>query len=27
MEFGCIEGNTDLEHYTEDKGGKAPKKR
>jgi hypothetical protein len=27
MEFGCIEGNEDLEHYTEDKGGKAPKKR
>jgi hypothetical protein len=27
MEFGCIEGNTDLEHYTEDKGGKAPRKR
>ncbi len=27
MEFGCIEGNTDLEHYTQDKGGKAPKKR
>ena len=27
MEFGCIEGNTDLEHYTVDKGGKAPKKR
>jgi hypothetical protein len=27
MEFGCIEGNVDLEHYTEDKGGKAPKKR
>ena len=27
MEFGCIEGNTDLQHYTEDKGGKAPKKR
>jgi hypothetical protein len=24
MEFGCIEGNTDLEHYTEDKGGKKP---
>jgi hypothetical protein len=24
MEFGCIEGNTDLQHYTEDKGGKAP---
>ena len=23
MEFGCIEGNQDLEHYTEDKGGKA----
>jgi hypothetical protein len=22
MEFGCIEGNQDLEHYTEDKGGK-----
>ena len=27
MEFGCIEGNTDLEHYTQDKGGKAPQKR
>jgi len=27
MEFGCIEGNVDLQHYTEDKGGKAPKKR
>jgi hypothetical protein len=27
MEFGCIEGNTDLEHYTQDKGGKAPPKR
>jgi hypothetical protein len=27
MEFGCIEGNIDLQHYTEDKGGKAPKKR
>lgn len=27
MEFGCIEGNEDLQHYTEDKGGKAPKKR
>lgn len=23
MEFACIEGNRDLEHYTEDKGGKA----
>jgi hypothetical protein len=23
MEFGCIEGNKDLQHYTEDKGGKA----
>jgi hypothetical protein len=23
MEFGCIEGNRDIEHYTEDKGGKA----
>jgi hypothetical protein len=23
MEFACIEGNQDLEHYTEDKGGKA----
>ncbi len=23
MEFGCIEGNEDLGHYTEDKGGKA----
>jgi len=22
MEFGCIEGNEDLGHYTEDKGGK-----
>jgi hypothetical protein len=27
MEFGCIEGNEDLQHYTQDKGGKAPKKR
>ena len=27
MEYACVEGNTDLEHYTEDKGGKAPKKR
>jgi hypothetical protein len=27
MEFGCIEGNEDLAHYTEDKGGKAQKKR
>jgi hypothetical protein len=27
MEFGCIEGNEDLQHYTEDKGGKVPKKR
>jgi len=27
MEFGCIEGNEYLQHYTEDKGGKAPKKR
>jgi hypothetical protein len=27
MEFGCIEGNEDLEHYTTDKGGKAPPKR
>lgn len=27
MEFGCIEGNEDLQHYTTDKGGKAPKKR
>ena len=27
MEFGCIEGNEDLQHYTVDKGGKAPKKR
>jgi hypothetical protein len=27
MEFGCVEGNEDLQHYTEDKGGKAPKKR
>ena len=24
MEFGCVEGNEDLAHYTEDKGGKAP---
>ena len=23
MEFACIEGNQDLQHYTEDKGGKA----
>jgi len=23
MEFACIEGNRDLEHYTQDKGGKA----
>ena len=23
MEFACIEGNQDLEHYTQDKGGKA----
>ena len=23
MEFACIEGNRDLDHYTEDKGGKA----
>ncbi len=23
MEFACIEGNKDLEHYTQDKGGKA----
>ena len=22
MEFACIEGNQDLAHYTEDKGGK-----
>jgi hypothetical protein len=27
MEFGCIEGNTDLQHYTQDKGGKMPTKR
>ena len=27
MEFGCIEGNEDLQHYTVDKGGKQPKKR
>jgi hypothetical protein len=27
MEFGCIEGNEDLEHYTTDKGGKAPPRR
>jgi hypothetical protein len=27
MEFGCIEGNEDLQHYTQDKGGKAPLKR
>ncbi|HWF08478.1 MAG TPA: hypothetical protein VG297_08435 [Bryobacteraceae bacterium] len=27
MEFGCIEGNEDLQHYTEDKGGKVPRKR
>lgn len=26
MEFGCIEGNRDVSHYTEDKGGKAPLK-
>lgn len=24
MEFGCIEGNRDVGHYTQDKGGKAP---
>jgi hypothetical protein len=24
MEFGCIEGNEDLGHYTVDKGGKKP---
>jgi hypothetical protein len=23
MEFACVEGNKDLEHYTQDKGGKA----
>jgi hypothetical protein len=23
MEFACVEGNRDLEHYTQDKGGKA----
>jgi hypothetical protein len=23
MEFSCVEGNQDVEHYTEDKGGKA----
>jgi hypothetical protein len=23
MEFACIEGNQDVQHYTEDKGGKA----
>jgi hypothetical protein len=23
MEFGCIEGNRDVQHYTQDKGGKA----
>jgi hypothetical protein len=23
MEFACLEGNRDLQHYTEDKGGKA----
>ncbi len=27
MEFACLEGENDLGHYTEDKGGKAPKKR
>ncbi len=27
MEFGCIEGNEDLQHYTQTKGGKAPDKR
>ena len=27
MEFGCIEGNIDLQHYTQDKGGKMPTKR
>jgi hypothetical protein len=27
MEYGCIEGNEDLGHYTSDKGGKAEKKR
>jgi len=27
MEFGCIEGNEDLQHYTTDKGGKAAPKR
>jgi hypothetical protein len=23
MEYACLEGNEDLEHYTEDQGGKA----
>jgi hypothetical protein len=23
MEFACVEGNQDLQHYTQDKGGKA----
>ena len=23
MEFACVEGNQDLEHYTEDQGGQA----
>lgn len=27
MEFGCIEGNQDVKHYTKDKGGKADLKR
>jgi hypothetical protein len=27
MEYGCIEGNEDLQHYTKDKGGKAEDKR
>ena len=27
MEYACLEGENDLGHYTEDKGGKAPKKR
>src|SRR5580692_5125036 len=27
MEYACLEGENDLSHYTEDKGGKAPKKR
>ena len=27
MEFGCIEGNQDVKHYTKDKGGAADVKR